>query len=743
MLPYASTGLKPADAEMQDDLGMLLPGSAVSEPSDDIRDVVTSTCTLGDEHPSVQTRESDSRFSRSNEMASHRQQGKVQFDAVIPLPRPPAPQLISNSSGTEEPFIAKQANRKANIGTGFYQILQALAEIHENEVAQLRTELASVHEESQKQNSRSSSSAVASTATTKTATGLTNSNYLPVKEQLLACVPGSVPFPCFEPHAIWRTNGLELEGPAFRRSISRAISHQDSDEDLIVKGGSWLQPYVLHPSCPKRLIWDCCCLIALLYDLIMVPFLLAFDPAETWFLWAMVRLVALFWSADVFVSLSTGYIRGKSLIMNPHAIWCHYAKSWLFLDLGLIALDAVYMFAASAQDGGSAARLGRSVRTLKLMRGFRLVRMLKIKRILMEVQDNINTESVSIIFSIFKTFCCLIMANHLVACGWFGIGRTAHNGWVNEYMMLERDLGFQYSTSLHWSLTQFTPASMEVFPQNTGERLYSVIALILAMICFSSFLSILTTSMSQLRQIGKEKSHQFWLLRRYMQDWGVSRHTQIRINRYLEFEYKQRKERVQDQQVMLLAMLSEPLREELKIETCCPCLEKHCFFDGIDSEARVFSHSVYTQSHAREDAIFTVGVEATSMVFVCCGLLKYTFGQSEDDEPKFELSEELSRGQWVCEPVLWTPWVHLGDLHACRESQLMLIDSAKFGAAVSRQCRFWFRTRNYAKRFIAHLNEVDKDKLTDLSQTLFSPMDILDDLGCCRTASQHSSAQSS
>ena len=37
-----------------------------------------------------------------------------------------------------------------------------------------------------------------------------------------------------------------------------------------------------------------------------------------------------------------------------------------------------------------------------------------------------------------------------------------------------KNLWYKYSTALHWSLTQFTPASMEVMPQNEYERFFTV-----------------------------------------------------------------------------------------------------------------------------------------------------------------------------------------------------------------------------------------------------------------------------
>ena len=38
------------------------------------------------------------------------------------------------------------------------------------------------------------------------------------------------------------------------------------------------------------------------------------------------------------------------------------------------------------------------------------------------------------------------------------------------------DLSWRYLTSLHWSLTQFTPASMDVSARNEYERIMSILA---------------------------------------------------------------------------------------------------------------------------------------------------------------------------------------------------------------------------------------------------------------------------
>lgn len=53
--------------------------------------------------------------------------------------------------------------------------------------------------------------------------------------------------------------------------------------------------------------------------------------------------------------------------------------------------------------------------------------------------------------------------NHFIACGWYAVGTIDFDqGSWTDALRSTPSLGYQYTTSLHWSLTQFTPASMEV-----------------------------------------------------------------------------------------------------------------------------------------------------------------------------------------------------------------------------------------------------------------------------------------
>merc|ERR1719313_3303854 len=102
-------------------------------------------------------------------------------------------------------------------------------------------------------------------------------------------------------------------------------------------------------------------------------------------------------------------------------------------------------------------------------------------------------------------------------------------GWIEFHGFEDAPLGYQYLSSLHWTLTQFTPAGMEVYPHNSIERAFAVIVLLFALLFFSSFLSSITSCMTQLRQLNYATNHQFSLLRRFLKERNIAPELSIRI----------------------------------------------------------------------------------------------------------------------------------------------------------------------------------------------------------------------
>merc|ERR1712032_1252737 len=76
--------------------------------------------------------------------------------------------------------------------------------------------------------------------------------------------------------------------------------------------------------------------------------------------------------------------------------------------------------------------------------------------------------------------------------------------------------------------------------------------------------------------------------------------------------------------------------------------------------------------------------------------------------------EFVKESEWVCEMVLWVPWVHVGDLQALTDAHLICIDCSEFQKTVEVNKYLWLLARKYAATFVQSLNKLPRDRLTDL-----------------------------
>eukprot|EP00928_Gymnodinium_smaydae_P044916 TRINITY_DN29985_c0_g1_i1.p1 TRINITY_DN29985_c0_g1~~TRINITY_DN29985_c0_g1_i1.p1 ORF type:complete len:843 (-),score=175.50 TRINITY_DN29985_c0_g1_i1:205-2691(-) len=578
--------------------------------------------------------------------------------------------------------------------------------------------------------------------------GRTGSKNSATRKKALRKAPSCIDF---ETLAVWKF----LEGASGQRRMSRArtfaltVQHRAAtfEEEHMEVGNSWLVAFMINPSSIKRVTWDLISMVVLLYDVLSIPFVFSFEPSATIFLVTMSLFTMLFWTTDMVATVLTGFHDGNVTVLSPKRSCARYVRSWFALDALIVGFDWFFFFVGDGNEAsGSAARLGRSLRTLRFMRALRLVRLMKAKRILQDIQDSINSETLSICYRVVQIILALVLANHIVACVWYTVGSFTNDrledgagSWLIQNDMGTKSLWYRYMTCLHWSLTQFTPASMEVSPVNAVERVFAVIVLLVAMIAFSSFVSVLTASITELRNISQNESRQFWLLRRYLRDWKVPRRSGLRIQKYLEYAYQKQLQRVQTRDVQLLALLSDPLKDELRNQVLAVHLVYHPLFRLMTDRLRCFTKALSEMCLARGDLIFSCEEQSHAMFVVGSGMLQYDLGEIDDglgpmlnlEDPDGEASsaQYVSDGEWVTEAVLWVSWVHVGDLEATTESSIVVINSDQFGAAMQSNTVVWSSVQRYAASFVNFLNNVSKDDLTDLLHLHISAQDVLEDSG--------------
>jgi len=442
--------------------------------------------------------------------------------------------------------------------------------------------------------------------------------------------------------------------------------------------------FPLHPRSTFHSSWEIASVLLLSLDLIWLP-LQAFNmPPNTFF--STVPLI--FWTMDIFISFATGfYDKEGNLERGIRCIGKRYVRTWFLPDLFLVCNDwlvnIIEWVSMDLDEYGDFAKFTNTARLGRNLRCLRLLRIAKMREILIECFRNICAESTALVLEMLLSAVSLIALNHCVACAWFLIGLSEQTStWVWRYEIEDASVAEQYALSLHWALTQFTPASMEVFPQNVEERIFTVVVILFAMLTFSSFVSSITSGMTRLRMLKAEKAKQEYMLRSFLKEHRISKDLSMRISRHIAMTVEIRRKFVPMAQVELLNTLTIPLQVELQKEIFYPWLCVHPFFATyitMDSQAAgdLFS-GITNQAFAKGDNLFTGGNVASHMYFVIRGCLKYILPHVPGWGCRRDLSVSLKRGAWLAEAALWFPWVHRGTATMSIDSEIAVLDIRNF-----------------------------------------------------------------
>jgi len=316
----------------------------------------------------------------------------------------------------------------------------------------------------------------------------------------------------------------------------------------------------------------------------------------------------------------------------------------------------------------------------------------------------------------------LVAVNHFVACAWFATTLAdAGSSWVDNHNFGRDQVtwNYQYLTSFHWAITQFTPSSMDVQPQNALERMFAITVVIFGLVGFSYLVGSITGSLTELRKMKEDAIKQFWNLRRFLKKQQVPMELRMKILKYLEHAWAQDKNSSAGINLPILQLLTEQLKNELNMTMNMPHLHVHPLFAYLSSSCSVAMQRIATKALQRKqlgrnESYFNPGEIAEHMSFVVHGALRYTKRQ----QGEADINERVDADEdWITEPALWTPeWTTLGELVAISVTELLLVSSKDFADAIKRTPQVFDLVSTYAGNFIKWVNTKDSRDLSDICQ---------------------------
>ncbi|CAE8735659.1 unnamed protein product, partial [Polarella glacialis] len=500
-------------------------------------------------------------------------------------------------------------------------------------------------------------------------------------------------------------------------------------DDGVTRCWSCLNSLVMNPGSNKQVAFEVFGLLLLLYDLVWWP-AQVFGFSSGSFTSPILWLSSAYWTCNLLLSFFVGFEMHKQGLIEMRAsmIAKHYARTWLPIDLPLVLIDWTLNALASQRDNNSSAHLVEKVQFLRLLR---LLRLLKAFGFIRSLVDRIQSESSRILVRVIKLLVFIMLINHLIACSWYGLGISdteREDTWVKANSVQEKGALYAYTTALHWSITQFTPASMEVVPKNELERAFTIVVILSAMVIFSSFVSTITNAMNQLGNLGNERNAQLVKLRRFFSEQKVSASLVARISSCIHQSATLTSVRVHSEDIRILELLPVSLKCDLAQEIFAPTLCAHPFIATwaayYASESKRLFLAAKSFSLGTKHELFHAGQATESMYFLSSGAMVFI----RDDQASVGTPEDVGPGQWLAEPAMWLTWKHVGHASSTENCEVMSLHCETAIGILSLGTGVDSAARRYAKTFAAYFTKnplqlsdiwADKDVLEAMVSTAF------------------------
>eukprot|EP00928_Gymnodinium_smaydae_P010357 TRINITY_DN13899_c0_g1_i1.p1 TRINITY_DN13899_c0_g1~~TRINITY_DN13899_c0_g1_i1.p1 ORF type:complete len:796 (+),score=72.49 TRINITY_DN13899_c0_g1_i1:48-2390(+) len=442
----------------------------------------------------------------------------------------------------------------------------------------------------------------------------------------------------------WHSEASQVSAAMKSRSIRKGFSFLIDEQSSQIKilNDQWYSipthKFVIHPIGHFRLTWDACALFLILSEAVLVPLSMAFDvDFDEGVAWVMTA----FFMIDIFLNFATGFFHEGCLVMKQVLIVQHYLRGWFLLDL--IATIPWNVFFTETSTGN--ATLVRVVKAGKFIRVLRLLRLMKLKRMVEKCEEIVNSSMLVSFMKMSKIILFIALLCHWAACIWAWIGHpdrmegtvpadpnlcdpggpcergVVGSPWLRRYNLEGETVPIQYVYALRFATGLLTVSEFGVEPGWWLEQIFVTLAMFFSFISSSIVISMIFEMLTRIRQESLEQEELMMTFRELMILGHVPLTLQMKVRRYLEFQFHSRKQ-VQVRQSAMMERLSPWLRKELLVHINKRVLQQHPIFEFMLED--ILSHAcclTVSMLCAPGDVVMQLGKVTDCAYFVVRGKL--------------------------------------------------------------------------------------------------------------------------
>mmetsp|Transcript_27321 Transcript_27321/g.62973 ORF Transcript_27321/g.62973 Transcript_27321/m.62973 type:complete len:986 (-) Transcript_27321:66-3023(-) len=438
----------------------------------------------------------------------------------------------------------------------------------------------------------------------------------------------------------------------------------------------------ISPESSGLLIFEVIGFVCLIYDAIMIPYVLAWEVALSGLRQHAAIVTASYWTINLLVQLRVGYYKDGDLVMDGWMALSHYLRTLGLLDLVICSADWFGLFFSIGLREAPLYNVGQACRMVKLLR------LVWMQRLLSKLSSRSLSAVPRVVMQVFEIIFGIFMVAHFLACAWYRLGkaREAHGRvWLDvviEHLGISHfdDLSIvnQYIVTLHWMTATITMANAPLVSNNEVEGVVGVVMFIFGLLFMGTIVSFFSTHAVQWVVSRQEKTLKLAKLQFFLKQRQVPSEMAAMVQRQARYRLAVSAP-LTEQEVPALQSLSTSLRRAVLHASYAPHLCKHALFrywNQMESMTLMdLCQVVAPRFYTAQDQVFEPLTDSASAFYVRSGNLEYV------QDPLTSLVEEVSLdvppvGSWICEATLWSNWMHVGLLTAGSPCELLSISPA-------------------------------------------------------------------
>jgi len=461
--------------------------------------------------------------------------------------------------------------------------------------------------------------------------------------------------------------------------------------------------------------FDVAASLALANDVLVTPFVLAWEIEVTTLVSILAMISAVYWTLFMVVKFFTGFYESGELRMTHKDVAKRYLRTTFIFDLSLTVMDWVMIL----------LRRNSADRNLRLLRLVRMVKIMRISRIwelvetLVESYAAVGGRSKLVVYLIQVTIVTAVFC-HVMCCAWFWLGRDGESDtgarwlelWLQAQMgslmgsvtgetFVATDL-YQYCVCFHWTLAQLTLGSSDVYPVNSSERIVNVLLLLTGVIFNATIVSLISSQALEYIANRREQTLKLTMLKRFLEQHKVHTELAVQVQRQVTERINASATVLFEEDVRALEMLSSDLQDQVMLEVKMPPLLGHGLFrvwlDADEKCVKALCKRLKFEAFKAQDCVFRPGTEAHGMARVAEGRLFYVQDRETSKEAE-DVMSDVEKGTSISEAALWAKWKHVGKLECVKQCSLLIITAEGLFETLPKFPLIHHITKQYGRAF--------------------------------------------